>query len=154
MKKWVAALAISAGCQGSPASVTSQEVSADECHGVANFCGAKMPPSSSWIEGDPLPPLTPATVVLIHRASSSVWEAYGADPELGEVRWYVRMKPGAIDRFLDLVASSNHAFGGVRPPGSPRCPPICVDPGYLLSAALRMVKIDEQAAADAAACAP
>jgi hypothetical protein len=151
-KSLVAALAV-AGCQNASMATTSEELAAQDCYGEANFCGATMPPSASWLPGDPFPQSTPTTVVLFLRESSATWQVFGADPVQAKVHWRRTMKSGAVGSFMNLVGSMNQPYGGVRPPPPLSCPPICIEPpALLLSTALRLLPIQAQAESDAAAC--
>jgi hypothetical protein len=154
MKRWLVAVALAvAGCQTATTATTSEELAAQDCHGVANFCDAKLPPASNWLPGDPFPQSTPDTVVLFLRESSATWQVFGADPLLGKVMWRRTLKTSAVGSFMNLVGAGTHAYGGVRPPPVGTCPPICIDPGALITAAaLRMHSIQALAEADAAAC--
>jgi hypothetical protein len=153
MKRWLVAAALAvAGCQPTGTATTSQELAAQDCYGVANFCGATFPPSSSWLPGDPFPQSTPNTVVLFWR-QQAVWQVYGADPVLGKVVWRRSMKPAAVGAFMNLVGSMDLFYGGVRPPPPGICPPVCIDePALVLATSLRTLPIQQQAEDDAAAC--
>ncbi len=154
MKKWVVAAALSLGaCQPStPPSVSQEQAVVEDCYGVGNFCNATMPQTSSWKTGQPLPPVTSTSVVVIQLVSTKRWEAYGADPVAGQIHWAVAITPSDFGSFMVLVAGKNQPFGGVRPPGGDRCPPNCVDPGTILSVALRTREVLGQAQIDSAAC--
>lgn len=152
MKTWlvVAALAV-VGCQ-TATSTTSQEISSQDCYGVANFCDATLPPAASWIPGQPIPQSTPTTVVML--MPGSTWQVFGADPAAGKIHWRLVLKQSSVGAFmLLLTADGDRAYGGVRPPPPATCPPICIHPGpEILAAALRIQNVQQQAEEDAAAC--
>jgi hypothetical protein len=154
MKRWVVAAAFGTGaCQtGTPPTINQQESALEDCYGVASFCNAKMPQSTTWKRGEPLPPMSSTSVVMTSLVSPQRWDAYGADPVAGDVTWWVHMTPDDFGSFMILVASKDHPFGGVRPPGGDGCPPTCVDPALILAAGLRTLDIQTQAEADRAAC--
>jgi hypothetical protein len=159
MKNWAIVVALAAaGCQAPapPSTVEQTQAVIDDCYGVANYCQASKPGLSSWSTGDPFPQSTPTTVVVVVRKSSAVWQAYGADPQLGKVLWARSMKPASLAAFLNLADQGALTYGGVRPPVGGNCPPECGEPtgSFLLEAAKRIAPIDEQARAAAAACFP
>ncbi|MBC7976110.1 MAG: hypothetical protein H7138_14145 [Myxococcales bacterium] len=154
MKKWVVVAALGLGaCQSStPPTVSQEQAVLEDCYGVGNFCNATMPQTSSWKPGQPLPPMTSTSVVVTQLVSTKRWEAYGADPVAGQIRWAVGINPADFGAFMILVAGKDHPFGGVRPPGGDGCPPNCVDPEMILAVALRTLDVRGQAQLDAAAC--
>jgi hypothetical protein len=154
MKRWVVAAAFGAGaCQaGTQPTISQHEAALEDCYGAASFCDAKMPQTTTWKAGEALPPLSDTSVVVTNLVSSSLWEAYGADPEAGKVMWSVQIKPDDFGAFMQLVVSKNHAFGGVRPPGGGASTTWCVDPRLILAVALRTSGVQAQAEADRAAC--
>lgn len=154
MKRWLVAAALAvAGCQTATSVTATQEIEAQDCYGAGNFCGAKMPPATAWLPGDPFPQSTPTTVVMLMRESSAVWQVFGADPVLAKIHWRLTLKPSAVGPFMVLITNLNRAYGGVRPPPVGICPPICIEPSELvLAASLRISNVQQQAEDDAAAC--
>lgn len=153
MKRWLVTAVLGAvGCQSGSSATATQEVAAEDCYGVANFCGATAPAPSPWLPGDPLPQSTPNTVVMLMTKSSSVWQAFGADPVLGQVVWTRTVKSSAIGAFMVTITSANRPYGGVRPPPIDKCPPNCIIPGLVLAAALRVSQVQASAEADINAC--
>jgi hypothetical protein len=155
MKSWVVAIALAVlGCQTGTSTTTTEQAVTDDCYGTGNFCGASRPPITPWVAGDPYPQGTQGTVVVLMRRSSSVWHVFGADPTIGQIVWGRSMKPAAVGPFMALVGNANQAYGGVRPPVNPVCPPECGDPlpGYVMAAALRIAPISAEAQGDVDAC--
>lgn len=165
MKRLVlVAFVFAAGCQGversaepvvEPATgvATSQlELGgAEECGGLANFCGATMPPILSWKS---LPQSTPTTVYMFYLGSPSLFYIFGADPAAGQVLWARKFTPTQAPQVLASVA------GGVQPSGGIRHPPECetCPPGsdwlaaYILETAVRVPASQQHASDATAAC--
>jgi hypothetical protein len=167
MKRWAVIIALmTMGCQASPETETETDTETGGENDIAAdteiveqaltppICDGTVPPFQSWIAGDLFPQSTQGTVVVLLRASSSVWHVFGADPTIGQVIWARAIKPSSIGAFLTLVGNSARAYGGVRGPVNPMCPPECGLPllgPYLLAAAdrIRSVHLEAQLAAEA-----
>lgn len=170
MRNWLAAAVLGAtlGCQAGAlesqaieettegadrALAAKPELARDQCYGEGNFCDTQLPPAQPWIEGNALPQTPKTAVVLLTRASKSVWRAYAADGDSSIVYWVRTMKPAAVGSFTSAVVDIDLSLVAIRPPPPLDCPPICIEPaGYWNAAALRALHIEEDALADVAAC--
>jgi hypothetical protein len=133
-------------------SIDSSEAPAeDACYGVANFCGATLPPITHFTTKLP-PEITPSTVIVLVPGEGGLM-AYGADPAEAKVHWALAVADSKIGLFMRLVLNGFSNPVGVRPP-SGTCPPLCGDGALVLEVALRARSIQADATEARNACYP